>query len=538
MVALPAAARESTAQLLAELDMVVEHRADYDAAREKRISDFKKLAALSHDSKQIYAFYGKLFDEYRYYNTDSAFRYAQLKMNIASATADADRLCDSQLNFADIFSLTGMFKESLDILNKISPRNVPDYLRPYYYHLHKNIYGLMADYAVRPADKRRYDAIITEYRDSLLKIKSPSTIEYKVIMSEKLIDEKKFDAALSLLNGAMASIKPDDHNRAFLAYSLAQVYRQKKDTENETRYLAISAISDLQSAVKEYVSLRELALVLYDTGDIDRAYSYLKCSMEDAKDCNARLRTVEISKIFPIIDNAYNEKNEAQKLEILIALISISVLSLILIITIFVIYKQMKKLAVARHNLRSANDELSQLNSTLADSNSRLKDTNEQLSETNIIKEEYIGRYMDQCSTYIEKLELYRKSLYKIVASHNMEKLVEIVKSSRVIDEELKDFYRNFDDTFLRLFPDFVEHFNALLNEGERIYPKAQGELNTELRIYALIRLGITDSVKIAQFLRYSVTTIYNYRTRIRNRAMGERDEFEQKVMLIGRTRQ
>ena len=159
---------------------------------------------------------------------------------------------------------------------------------------------------------------------------------------------------------------------------------------------------------------------------------------------------------------------------------------------------------------------------------------NHTLSEANYIKEEYIGRYMDQCSTYLDKMDLYRRSLNKIAAAGRVEELYKAIKSSQFLEEEpLKDFYANFDMTFLQLFPNFVEEFNALLVEP--MQPK-QGELlNTELRIFALIRLGITDSTKIAQFLRYSVTTIYNYRTRVRNKALGERDEFEAKVMKIGK---
>ena len=174
-----------------------------------------------------------------------------------------------------------------------------------------------------------------------------------------------------------------------------------------------------------------------------------------------------------------------------------------------------------------------ELNEELHHSNSQLKEMNHTLSETNYIKEEYIGRYMDQCSTYLDKMDLYRRSLNKIAAAGKVEELYKAIKSSQFLEEELKEFYANFDMTFLQLFPNFVEEFNALLVEP--MQPKAGELLNTELRIFALIRLGITDSTKIAQFLRYSVTTIYNYRTRVRNKALGERDEFEAKVMKIGK---
>lgn len=289
----------------------------------------------------------------------------------------------------------------------------------------------------------------------------------------------------------------------------------------------------MKSAVKEYVSLRKLASLVYEDGDIDRAYNYLKCSLEDATLCNARLRTLEISQVFPIIDQAYQLKAKRQQQEMKISLICISLLSIFLLVAVFFVYKQMKKVAAARREVLDTNTLLQELNEELHHSNSQLKEMNHTLSETNYIKEEYIGRYMDQCSTYLDKMDLYRRSLNKIAAAGKVEELYKAIKSSQFLEEELKEFYANFDMTFLQLFPNFVEEFNALLVEP--MQPKAGELLNTELRIFALIRLGITDSTKIAQFLRYSVTTIYNYRTRVRNKALGERDEFEAKVMKIGK---
>ena len=178
---------------------------------------------------------------------------------------------------------------------------------------------------------------------------------------------------------------------------------------------------------------------------------------------------------------------------------------------------------------------MQELNEELGQSNLKLKEANHSIAENSYLKEEYIGRYMDQCSVYLEKMDNYRRSLGKIASSGNVEELYKHIKSTKFIEDELKDFYSNFDDTFLQLFPTFVDEFNALLAENEQIRPKSGERMNTELRIFALIRLGITDSVKIAQFLRYSVTTIYNYRTKVRNKAVGNRDELEKSIMQIGK---
>lgn len=206
-----------------------------------------------------------------------------------------------------------------------------------------------------------------------------------------------------------------------------------------------------------------------------------------------------------------------------------------LVLAVIYVRRQMKRTEQARREVEEANNRLKELNEELHCSNNMLKEANRSIAENSRLKEAYIGRYMDQCSLYIEKIDEYRRQLGKLAAAGNVQDLYKSLKSSKFIDKELQDFYAGFDDTFLQLFPTFVDDFNALLMPEEHIIPKQGERMNTELRIFALIRLGITDSVKIAHFLRYSVTTIYNYRTRVRNKAAGSREELEKRVADIGK---
>ena len=302
----------------------------------------------------------------------------------------------------------------------------------------------------------------------------------------------------------------------------------------EEKWLTISAISDLQLAKKEYISLRSLAFLMYENGDIDRAYKYIKRSLEDALFCNARLRTYEISKMLPIINEAYQKQNETNRLQLMLFLISASILSVFLLAVLFLLFKQMKKLSKAKQDLSLANTKLSELNAELNTFNEKLNETNYTLTEANLLKEIYIGRYMDQCSDYIGKLDEYRRKLNVMATTGKMNDLISAVKSKEFIENELATFYTNFDKTFLQLFPNFIEEFKALLIDDEATQLKEGELLNTELRIFALIRLGIKDSAKISIFLRYSVSTIYNYRSQLKNKAAGPREEFEAKVMRIG----
>ncbi len=524
---------KSTDALLREIDGIIKNRQTYGAEKEARIADLKKLLVEAASDEQRYGFCGRLFDEYRAYNLDSSFVYAQRKEELAHRLNKLDYLDDSAMNMAEVMGTTGMYKEALELLGKIDKKTLPDYLYGYYYHLYRTIYGLMGDYAVTEKAKKEYYRMTDLYRDSLLQINASDSLGHALVMADKCIVHARYDEAIDMLMEYYSKPSLDDHAQAMITYTISEGYRLKGDKQGQKHYLVLSAIADLKSAVKEYVSLRKLASLVYEEGDIDRAYNYLKCSLEDATLCNARLRTLEISQVFPIIDQAYQLKTKRQQQEMKVSLICISLLSVFLLVAIFFVYKQMKKVAAARREVIDTNTLLQELNEELHDSNSQLKEMNHTLSEANYIKEEYIGRYMDQCSTYLDKMDLYRRSLNKIAAAGRVEELYKAIKSSQFLDEELKEFYANFDVTFLQLFPSFVEDFNALLTEP--MQPKPGELLNTELRIFALIRLGITDSTKIAQFLRYSVTTIYNYRTRVRNKAVGERDEFEAKVMQIGK---
>lgn len=523
--------------LLQQLDQAIQNRPMYIEQKEQKLNSLRDLLRQRISDDDRFALLGEFLEEYRSYNTDSSFYISRERYQIALQTKNQVHQALALMNTAEIMGTTGMYKEAIDLMQKVHVDYISDELRPYYYHIYRTVYGLMADYAVTELEKKRYSEITDKYRDSLLLVNKDNPLIYTLIQSDQYNVRGEYDEAVRLLTDYLAQRIDNVHDMAICAYTLSESYRLKEDTENEKKYLIISAIADMKSGVREYISLRKLAVVLYQEGDIDRAYSYLKLCMDDAVFCNARLRILEILQIFPLINNAYQQKTENQQIQMKWALISISLLSVFLLIAIFYVYKQMKKVAAARHQVIDANKRLKELNDELHRSNEQLKEANHSIAENSYLKEEYIGRYMDQCSVYLEKMDNYRRSLGKIAATGKVDELYKNIKSSKFIDEELKDFYANFDNTFLQLFPTFVEDFNALLAEGEQIYPKANERMSTELRIFALIRLGITDSVKIAQFLRYSVTTIYNYRTKVRNKAAGDRDLLEQEVIKIGKSK-
>ena len=530
------AGNNETDSLLLELDRTIKERPKYISHKEEILINLKRELQQNSSKEKSFSILGRLLEEYRSYNADSSLFYCKKRYQLAIQIKKQEYIDNTQMNMAEIMGLAGMYKEAIDMISSIKVSQLPDYLHPYYYHVHRILYGLMADYAITDQEKKIYIQKTDHYRDSLLLVNKNNRFIYTIIQSDQYNVKGEYNQAIDLITNYMKHNLYDEHNLAILAYTLSESYRLKKDTLNEKKYLILSALGDMKSAVREYVSLRKLAVLLYYEGDIDRAYSYLKLCMDDAVFCNARLRIFEIQQIFPIINDTYQKKIEKQQKNVVIALISISILSLFLIIAVFYVYKQMKRVATARREVISANERLKELNDKLNSSNNKLKEANKIIAENSYLKEEYIGQYMDQCSVYLEKMDNYRRSLGKIAATGKVEDLYQHIKSTKFIEEELRYFYENFDNTFLQLFPTFVEDFNSLLSDSEQIHLKGNERMNTELRIFALIRLGITDSIKIAQFLRYSITTIYNYRTKVRNKAAGDRELLEQEVMKIGKS--
>lgn len=537
MCRLHAADSSRADSLLLKLDQAIKERPIYMEQKELKLVELKRLLHRQIPDEERFAILGTLLDEYRSFNTDSALHMAEEREQIAIRLGNREYIDNARMNKADVLGMTGMYKEVMDLMRNIHIDRLPVDIHPYYYHIYRTVYGLMADYAVTAYEKKLYTELTDKYRDSLLLVNKDNLLIHTLIQSDQYNVRNEYDKAIRLLTDYLALQKDYEHDVAICAYTLSESYRLKGDKEKEKEYLIVSAMADMKTAVREYISLRKLAVLLYQEGDIERAYSYVKICMEDAAACNARLRKLEILEIFPIINDAYQQKTEKQQEQMKWALVSISLLSLFLLLAIFYVYKQMKKVAAARREVIDANKRLKELNDELHLSNAQLKEANHSIAENSYLKEEYIGRYMDQCSVYLEKMDNYRRSLGKIAATGNVEELYKNIKSSKFIEGELKEFYTNFDNTFLQLFPTFVEDFNALLADDEQISLKAGERMNTELRIFALIRLGITDSVKIAQFLRYSVTTIYNYRTKVRNKAAGDCDLLEQEVMTIGKSK-
>lgn len=530
LISFPVFAVESTDVILKELNEAIKNKQHYVKIKEERIGNFKKIKSDNLTKEQEYNYNKTLYFEYQKLNSDSAIQYVKKNLKLAEELQDKELFNLAQLQLVTLYSSSGKYRESEAILKSINKKQLATSLIPNYYISYREFFEHYAanSYSVE------YRKQIGKYRDSLLGVLNPNTLDYQINRIQQDIFNKKFDGPKKQLFALLDKTKEESPQYAMITYLLGKIGEATHDLEARKRYYALSATSDIKNANKDNASLQELALVFYEIGDVDMAYKLTQSAIEDALYCNVQFRTLLMSEVYSIINTVYLEREAQRKSELQIYLLCISLLSLFLIVAVIYVYIQMKKVSRIRSELYETSQKLAELNKDITETNSQLQESNLQLSESNLVKEEYIAHFFSLCSTYINKLENYRIILNKKATAKQFDEIYKILKSTTLVDNELEELYKNFDIIFLNLYPTFVKDFNALLIPEEQIVLKQNELLNTELRIFALIRLGITDSVKIAAFLRYSLSTIYNYRTRARNKAAVSRNDFEEKVMKIG----
>ncbi|RHR54899.1 DUF6377 domain-containing protein [Parabacteroides sp. AF17-28] len=520
--------------ILIRLDQTILRHEIYKNAREARIRVLKeKTVNAAPVSLAAYQLNDSIFREYKSYMCDSAVHYLNKNVEIARKLHDREREYKSIFLLSSLLATAGMYQEAVDMLGDIRREQLPSSLIQDYYVCKEHVYREISGNSREPKSKRRYGDLSLAYRDSLLRI-LPEGVDKRIELQELVLRaDGRMEDACRINDARLARVPFGSPEYALTSYQRAMIYRQEGNREKEKLYLALSSLSDVQSAITDHASLWMLADLLLKDGDIERAYHYIRFSWDETNRFRARSRSWQSADILSLIDKNYQATIEKKNGMLVTYLALISLLTLLLISAVIYIYRQMKRLAEARNHLQETNGQLKVLNGELHQMNARLQLANRQLSESNQIKEEYIGRFIKLCSTYIDKLDGYRRMVNKKVCAGQIEELAKITRSSNALNAELDELYKNFDTAFLHLFPNFVAQFNALLQEDEQIVLKRDELLNTELRIFALIRLGINDSSQIAEFLRYSVNTIYNYRAKVKNKACVSRDDFENLVREI-----
>lgn len=519
-LAYPMLSVAATDSLLNVLKKEISSRDIYENEKQARIQSLKKLQhkLSKSDYTSQYDVSLKLYDEYKSYQYDSAYVYVNKLKNISVSMNDMSRAYYSQIKLGFILLSSGMFKETFDCMSRVKPKLLNDSMKVEYYFI---MYRCNSDLAKYNSDKYFAPDYIrkgNEYIDSAIKLSKPGSVDQIYYSGLKHIAANDNTSGSQELNKLIAPNAPISmHLRAMITCSLGQIYINSNRQEDGINLLIQSAIADIKSSTKETVALFTLAEQLYKNGNIKDAYNFIQLAKADADYYGARQRKIQIGAILPLVAAEELNHSEKEKQTILMYLLAITCLASLVILFLAMIYKQLGKLK---------NKE-----KIIEDKNIQLKDINYKLVEDAHIKEEYIGQFFKIISGYILKLEKLKMSVDTKLSIKKYDDIRLIINNIN-IKKEREVLYHSFDHIFLKIFPNFICVFNSLFEEKDQIWPQEHEVLNTDLRIFALIRMGINDNETIAKILEYSVNTIYVYKMRIKAKSINP-DQFEQRIMDI-----
>ena len=519
--------------LLTELSTAIRQTAHYDAARLSKIDQLRFTLHIPGQSlAAVFSKHEKIYEAYKIFNYDSAYSYAIRLVQMARDLHDARYLTAAQLKLSFILLSTGLYKETYDSLSSLATKPVPDSLKGDYYALWGRYYYDMAGYANDHYHSVNYDLRGNQYLDSALTWYPPGSFEYTYYNGLKNFKLNKRPEAAGFLEQLMNQPGLTYHQLALTASTLSSVYLQNGDIDKAIDLLVQATVADIRSSTKETVAIFHLAELLYKKGDLRHAVLCIESAIANAQFYGARQRKVQASSILPLIESERINGIEKQKSLLIKYAILVTILVLALVVLTWIILQQVKKLKHTQQALQASNAAQQIANQQLQKSNQRLEELNEKLEEANKIKEEYIGYYFNIDSEFYNKLGKIKTTIDQKLQEKRYED-IKFFLNKIDAKKEKEELLLSFDKIFLKLFPNFVQEVNALLRQEEKIGLRDGELLNTDLRIFALMRMGVADPEKIASILEYSVKTIYSYKSRIKNKAAIPGDEFEERIMQI-----
>ncbi len=524
--ALPADAFQRLDNLIATQPAIV-------AEKEARLARMKADLARETSAAGRYSSLRRLYEEYSAYQYDSAYAYVSQCINLAMTMGNESLLNESRLNLAHILSTACLMDKARSTLNQIdTTRLTPSQLVVY----HRTLTDLLiyqAEYMQGTQYAEEYVQQLIQVRRSAIAVNIPhDNINYLITQAECYADNKQYQRAIDLLAKLVGDYHSGDRMYSIITSTMSFYYSQLGDKEQQMQYLIKSAESDLEGCIRENTSLRAIADRLFDEGDIDRAYRYMRVAVDDANFYGTRLRNIQAAHIVPKILTAYQTKQERNHRNMMWLLGIISVIAAMLVVGVIAIYQLLKRYRRLNEQKKAINEQLHQVNVQLGDTVEQLHESNGLLREREKLKEEYIARFLTLSSRFIDRGEEQRKAMYRLYRDRKTEDLARALKSTHFGNENAQLFYENFDNAFLNIYPTFVDEVNKLLQEDGKIEVKQGKRLTTESRVLALIRIGITDNQSIAAILRASLTTIYTYRSKLKARAL-DKDNFESNVKSI-----
>lgn len=508
----------TTDKLLSDLDKTIVNKAVFVSEKQFKIDSLKTDLKLHGNAANQFDYYLHLCQEYQSFKFDSAFSYSQKLINCAYRLGNVEKIALAKTEFANILISTGLFNEAIDTLKSVDLVQTSNNTKSRFFTVFSRGYFDLESFSQSLYYSQLYRQKGMAYFDSAMAYLPEDSWEYLSLNGQKDLKLGNNRKSIATFEKIVSSYHLKNDELAPQKMTLAFAYGIENRREEELQHMIEAAILDLKASKREAVALFFVANYLYERGEVIRASKYINVALEDNKFYGSNFRLWQISQYLPVIKSEHILTIEDQKKKLFYFVIIVTILSITVLGAIFIILKQ---LSIVRKS-----------KSIVETSNNKLEKTNEELSVANRIKEEYIGYYFSINSQMIESLDKLKNSMLKKLKRKQIDEVILELENLNIHKEKEKMF-DNFDKVFLKIFPDFVSEFNNLMKPGEHILPKEGQLLNTDLRIFALVRLGISDSEKIAKLLDYSLHTIYSYKTRIKNKSIYPNEEFEKFLMRI-----
>lgn len=491
---------------LSELDSYLSDRNEFINTRKLRIDSLKEhLLSVERGAPEWFDAVEKISEVYTGFNNDSTLAYYETAMEAADEFQQDSLATYFRLKLLANLPLTGYIVETVEAFNDIDTTGFSKEMTINYYDNARQMFNyISAFYRSDPIQSEVWKEKELETKRKLMGLLPPSSHQYQYCEAEYLFQKGEYEKSKEVSLKLLEQISPESNLYARVCHNLADIAKIHGNDEDRIYYLTQSAITDIRTATLEVTSLQELGVYLFNRNDLSHAYTYLSVALENAVACHAQLRVLDISETLPLIESAHYRQNENNYMLLLYLFIAACLLLLLLAITLLFLKRQIKRKTTLQNRLEGAN----------------------------LTKEVYISQFLNLCSSYMDKLNSFNQLVTRKISAGKVDDLYKLSKSSRFMEEQSKEFYEVFDNAFLHIYPTFVSEVNSLLMPDKQITLEENGRLNTDLRILALMRLGMEDANRVAQMLNYSVNTIYAYRNRLRNRAIN-RDTFEDDVMKI-----
>lgn len=502
-----------------------------------RIASLKDNLGRANSDQSRYDACRQIYTEYVPYANDSAIAYQYRCIELAKKLGRDDLRAEAEVALAYQLANSGFYNEARIHFDRVPAQYLQGELLNQFLSGKNHLYGEMAFYSHDPELKKEFFDRQHAIRDSLMARMDTTSTSWIALRAMVLNNQNRPEEAMHYSDRWLKDCKPNSRRYAIMSFYRSEIYKKLGNEELQRYWLIQAALIDIRNAIMDQGALWSLANSLtYEEGQLDRANEYINFSWQCLTRFSTHMRSWLVAPILTSINSDYKQRLERANTRLQWLLLLTTLLLLSLCFMLMQVHKKRRQLAVARDELKLSNDQLHSLNQQLQQSNEKLTQSNLCLKDANRVKDEYISKFFTICSDYIDKLDSFRLKVNRKVKTNQYADLLKMTSSDEMKEREMKEFIDNFDAVFLHLFPTFIDDFNQLLQENHRITPPEEGQLTTDLRIFALIRLGIDESSRIAEFLRYSPNSIYNYRARIKKNAIGNRDDFEQRVREIGIT--